>query len=55
MNEDLHLRLEEMGYTFVVHNIRDLKEAIGRITTLKVGFPFDNSLAIAKLKELVEA
>jgi UDP-N-acetylglucosamine transferase subunit ALG13 len=55
MNEDLHLKLEEMGYTFVVHNIEDMKAAIRNMDRLKVGFNFDNSLAIMKLKKLVES
>ena len=55
MNEDLHLKLEEMGFTFVVHNIEELKTAIRNVDKLKVGFSFDNSLAIAKLNRLVES
>lgn len=55
MNEDLHLKLEEMGFTFVVHNIEELKTAIRNVDKLKVGFSFDNSLAIAKLDRLVES
>lgn len=54
MNEDLHYRLQEMGLAFVVHNVEELRTAILNLDILKVGFAFDNSLAIAKLKEIVE-
>jgi hypothetical protein len=53
MNEDLHLKLEEMGFTFVVHNIEELKKAIGHADSLKVGYHFDNSLAVDKLNRIV--
>ena len=54
MSEDLHKKLAELGYTFVVHNQDQLKEAILRIDQLKTGFRFDNSRAIATLKSMVE-
>ena len=50
MNEDLHWRLQEMGYTFVVNN--EMKDAIKNLDNLSVGFKFDNSLAILKLKKI---
>ena len=46
--------LAELGYTFVVHDKDQLKEAVEKIGELKTGFPFDNSRAIAALKSLVE-
>jgi UDP-N-acetylglucosamine transferase subunit ALG13 len=55
MNEDLHEKLAELGYTFVVHDKDQLAEAIGRIDRLKTGFRFDNSRAIEALKRMVEA
>lgn len=54
MNEDLHFKLEEMGYTKVVHNVSELENAINRIDDLKTGFNFDNRLAIATLTKIVE-
>lgn len=54
MNEDLHLRLEELGYTRVVHSRDELKAAIGEIEKLRTGFDFDNSRAISKLVALLE-
>jgi UDP-N-acetylglucosamine transferase subunit ALG13 len=55
MNEDLHLRLQELGYAFVAQDVAELKNAIENIQKLKVGFPFDNTPAIAKLRALIEA
>jgi UDP-N-acetylglucosamine transferase subunit ALG13 len=55
MNEDLHVRLQELGYAFVAQDAAELKSAIGNIPALKVGFPFDNRPAIAKLRALIEA
>ena len=54
MNEDLHYRLQEFGLAFVVADVEELRAAIRNLDKLKVGFIFDNSLAVAKLKELVE-
>ena len=54
MSEDLHEKLAELGYTFVVHDKDQLKEAVGKIGELKTGFLFDNSRAISALKSLVE-
>lgn len=54
MNEDLHIRLEEMGYTKVVHNRSELENAINHIDQLKTGFHFDNRLAIDTLTRLIE-
>jgi UDP-N-acetylglucosamine transferase subunit ALG13 len=54
MKEDLHLKLEELGYTKVVRNTDELEKAIERLEELKVGFHFDNTLAIRTLKELIE-
>jgi UDP-N-acetylglucosamine transferase subunit ALG13 len=54
MKEDLHLRLEELGYTKVVRNTGELENAIKNIDSLKVGFNFDNTLAIRTLKQIIE-
>lgn len=54
MNEDLHFKLAELGFTFVVHDKEQLKEAIGKIGQLNTDFHFDNSRAIAALKSMVE-
>ena len=55
MNEDLHLKLAEMGYTCVVHDKAQLEAAIQEIDTLKCGFEFDNHKAITILKKELEA
>jgi len=54
MREDLHLKLEELGYTKVVRNTDELEKAIEGLEELKVGFHFDNTLAIRTLEGLVE-
>jgi UDP-N-acetylglucosamine transferase subunit ALG13 len=54
MNEDLHFKLEEMGYTQVVNDALELEYAISRIDNLKSGFDFDNELAIATLTRIME-
>jgi len=54
MNEDLHFKLEEMGYTKVVNSSLELENAIRRIDNLKTGFAFDNELAIAILTRCME-
>jgi beta-1,4-N-acetylglucosaminyltransferase len=54
MKEDLHLKFEELGYTKVVKNTDELEKAIQNIETLKVGFNFDNTLAIQTLKQIIE-
>ncbi len=54
MNEDLHYRLEELGYTKVVNNKSELEEAINNIDSLKVGFNFDNRNAITLLHKAME-
>ncbi|HAX97662.1 MAG TPA: hypothetical protein DCY12_01875 [Candidatus Atribacteria bacterium] len=54
MNEDLHFKLEELGYTKVVRNMDDLEKAIANIDQLKVGMNFDNTLAIQTLKQIIE-
>ena len=55
MNEDLHLRLAEMGFTEVVHTSKEMEAAIGRIDKLKTGFPFDNSRALTVLRSLIDS
>ena len=54
MEEDLHYRLEELGYTKVVRTASELGKAIEKIDDLKIGFDFDNCLAISILKRIME-
>jgi UDP-N-acetylglucosamine transferase subunit ALG13 len=54
MKEDLHYRLEELGYTKVVRTTNELEQAILNIDSIKIGFDFDNSLAISKLHKAME-
>jgi UDP-N-acetylglucosamine transferase subunit ALG13 len=54
MKEDLHLKLEELGYTQVVRNTNELEKAIENIENLKTGINFDNILAIQTLKKIIE-
>jgi len=54
MNEDLHLKLDKMGYTKVVNNFSELQNAIKQIDNIKTGFDFDNELAIATLTRMIE-
>lgn len=54
MNEDLHVKLEQMGYTKVVNNSLELEAAITKIDNLRTGFHFDNTLAIQTLTQLME-
>jgi UDP-N-acetylglucosamine transferase subunit ALG13 len=54
MMEDLHLKLEEMGYTRVVHDAKELEEAIGEIDRLLTGFEFDNGLVTSRLTQIME-
>jgi len=54
MNEDLHLRLEEMGFTRVVHNVSEMRKAILELDRIKTGFDFDNTLAIQTLNQFME-
>lgn len=54
MNEDLHFKLEEMGYTKVVNDVAELEKAVYQIDKLKSGFNFDNKLAIVTLSRIME-
>ncbi len=54
MKEDLHDRLEELGYTRVVRNTDELEKAILNIDSLKTGFDFNNSKAISNLHKTME-
>ena len=54
MKEDLHLKLEELGYTKVVRNTDELEKAIQNIDDFKIGFHFDNTLAIQTLRKIIE-
>jgi len=54
MKEDMHLRLEELGYTRVVHDASGLREAIKRSDSIRTGFAFDNTRAITTLKQALE-
>ena len=55
MQEDLHYKLADLGYTYVVHNQDQLKEAIQNIDRLKTGYRFDNRQAIAYLDNLIKS
>jgi UDP-N-acetylglucosamine transferase subunit ALG13 len=55
MNEDLHCKLEELGYTKVVTNERELEQAIINIDRCKTGFEFDNRRAIEMLHEVIKS
>ncbi|MFX0194932.1 MAG: hypothetical protein ACFFCW_02325 [Candidatus Hodarchaeota archaeon] len=54
MKEDLHLKLEEMGYTKVIRDVSELENALNKIQELRIGFDFDNSLAIETLNQIME-
>jgi UDP-N-acetylglucosamine transferase subunit ALG13 len=54
MNEDLHYKLEELGYTKVVTNTAELETAIADIDKLKTGFDFNNDLALSNLHKIME-
>jgi beta-1,4-N-acetylglucosaminyltransferase len=54
MEEDLQYKLEELGYTKVVNCIEQLESAVKNINEIKVGYLFDNYMAINKLNELVK-
>jgi UDP-N-acetylglucosamine transferase subunit ALG13 len=54
MKEDLHWRLEEMGYTKVVKSKGELEKATRDIDALKVGFQFNNHLAVSTLRKALE-
>jgi hypothetical protein len=54
MNEDLHLKLEEMGYTIVVRSVLELERAIMKLDSIRTGFHFDNKLAIETLNQYME-
>jgi UDP-N-acetylglucosamine transferase subunit ALG13 len=53
MREDLHLKLADLGYTRVVHDEAQLRQAIESIDSLKTGFPFDNTLAVSTLNRVI--
>jgi UDP-N-acetylglucosamine transferase subunit ALG13 len=55
MNEDLHIKLAELGFVFIVHDVEEMRTAISKLDSLKVGFEFDNRRAVQKLRELVES
>jgi hypothetical protein len=54
MNEDLHLKLEQMGYTIVVNSVSELERAIGALDRIRTGFHFDNRRAIETLNQCME-
>jgi len=54
MKEDLHYKLEELGYTKVVRNTEELEKAVWGIGNLKIGYEFNNSLAISILHRAME-
>ncbi len=54
MKEDLHYRLEDLGYTTVVRNTSELEQAVLNIQHLKTGFDFNNTMAISNLHKALE-
>jgi beta-1,4-N-acetylglucosaminyltransferase len=54
MKEDLHFKLEELGYTLVVNNQESMRKAITNLSTIKSGFRFDNTNAIAQIRTMIE-
>lgn len=54
MEEDLHYKLEELGYTKVATNLNELEYAIKNLDKLKVGFEFDNTYALEILMRFIE-
>ena len=54
MREDLHVHLEKLKYTRIVNNASELENAINEIGNLKVGYSFDNKLAIDTLTRIME-
>jgi UDP-N-acetylglucosamine transferase subunit ALG13 len=54
MKEDLHYRLEELGYTKVVRGSDELEKAIADIHRLNSGFAFNNNQAISILQNVME-
>jgi len=54
MKEDLHLKMQELGYTKVVHNASELREAIRNLKSIKTGFTFNNTLALSTIKTALE-
>lgn len=54
MTEDLHYRLAELGFTYVVNDKEQLKEAILNIGKLRTDYHFDNTMAINILRQLIE-
>lgn len=54
MKEDLHYRLEELGYTEVVRDTAQLEKAILNIDALRIGFKFGNSMALSNLQKAME-
>lgn len=54
MKEDLHLKLEELGYTKVVTDVAEMRNVIMHLDTIKTGFKFDNTLAITELTRIIE-
>jgi hypothetical protein len=46
LNEGSHVKLAELGFVFIVHDVKELKTTRSRLDSLKVGFDFDNILAV---------
>jgi beta-1,4-N-acetylglucosaminyltransferase len=53
MEEDLHIKMQSLGFTKIANDAKELEDAILNIDKLKTGYVFDNSLAILKLNEMV--
>lgn len=54
MNEDLHFKLQQMGYTRVVNNVSEMRRAASELDSIRTGFDFDNTLAIITLNRAME-
>ena len=52
--KSIRYKLEDMGYTKVTNCMEQLEFAINNINEIKVGYSFDNYLAINKLTNLIE-
>lgn len=54
MEEDLHLELEELGFTKVASTYEELRDAVNSLDDIRTGFQFNNDFAISRLKLLVD-
>lgn len=54
MEEDLHFKLEELGYTKVVRDYEEIKDAVNSLDTIKSGYVFNNDFAVSSLRSIIE-